>query len=119
MKANDIGKTMREYTVGDKVPTRYCHLYKKTTGEQWIYPLTDEQTLSANHQGRKMVSHLLKNDCYDITLMVSKSSFRTFSGDYTATVYTDGREPSDSVFWHSCEIFVTLHEPKQTKTNKT
>ena len=115
MKANDIEQTMSEYTDGDKVPTQYCHLYENATGKEWIYPLTDRESLNAKHHGRKMVRHLLKNDCYDITLMIPYSSFRTFSGDYTATIYTDEREPSGRVFWHSCEIFVTRREPKQTK----
>lgn len=115
MKANDIGKTMREYTDGDKVPTQYCHLCENATGKEWIYPLTDWQSLNGEYHGRKMVRHLLKNDCYDVVLTIPYSSAQTFSGDYTATIYTDEREPSGSVFWQSCEIFVTLHEPKQTK----
>ena len=112
MKANDIEQTMSEYTNGDKVPTQYCHLYKKTTGEQWIYPLTDEQTLSANHHGRKMVAHLLRVDYYDVLLISPDLPFRTFGVNYTATVYTDGRAPGSSIFWDSCEMFATLQEAK-------
>jgi len=97
---------LNEWNPESATPECYCFLENNRSGEKWFKPIFGRQMPDVVVQGKKMIRALYSD--YIVNIGVQKPSIGT--GDYTATVYTDGRKPNCGVCWGSADMFIKVVE---------
>lgn len=80
-------------------PETYLYVYNNRSGESWIQEIKDNWLMDI----KTRIKHFLKTEfCDEVKL---DGDICRLDGEYTATIYTDGREPDGGVCWDSAGFY--------------
>lgn len=85
-------------TVLEVYPDQYLHVRDNKSGDEWVCPMTANTNLDLPKLVSKWVKAEFGGELF-------RSSMSRVGGDYTATIYTDGREPG-GVCWTSGDFWL-------------
>jgi len=83
-------------------PETYLHVYENATGEEWIQEIKSNWVLDL----RARIQHFLRTEFAGEVKLDGGLDPTCSGGNYTATIYTDHREPDCGVCWDSAGFWV-------------
>lgn len=80
-------------------PETYLHVFESQSGQSWIVPIGDNDTLDAEELSRDWIE---REFCGELEMDGEPWENMKSLAPYYARVMTDGRSPDSPIHWDSC-----------------
>lgn len=84
-----------------KYPDTYLHVVECRSGEEWINPIGDEETIDLRWQIERW-----SNEQFAGALTLAGALTPKLNGEYYARIMTDGRPPDSVVCWSGAGFYL-------------
>ena len=84
-------------------PETYLHICHNQSGEHWIQEIKSNWIVDI----KVRIKHWIKTQFCD-EIKLNGDIMPMVDGEYTATIYTDGREPDGGICWDCAGFYTTL-----------